>query len=110
MTFGPDGALYVSNVGFGPPPNGLGQVLKITVPYSLRGGRAERHCQQQAAKGLSQSNVQRSTLNAWSPRGFTSTVYQGRTKEATRDKNHDFVQHGLQNPFVKGKQSSLLPN
>jgi len=32
MTFGPDGALYVSNLGFGPPPNGLGQVLRITVP------------------------------------------------------------------------------
>lgn len=32
MTFGPDGALYVSNVGFGPPPNGQGQILKITVP------------------------------------------------------------------------------
>jgi len=32
MTFGPDGALYVSNVGFGPPANGLGQVLKITIP------------------------------------------------------------------------------
>jgi hypothetical protein len=32
MTFGPDGALYVSNIGFGPPPNGIGQVLKITVP------------------------------------------------------------------------------
>jgi hypothetical protein len=32
MTFGSDGALYVSNVGFGPPPNGLGQVLKITIP------------------------------------------------------------------------------
>jgi sugar lactone lactonase YvrE len=32
MTFGPDGALYVSNVGFGPPPNGLGQVVRITVP------------------------------------------------------------------------------
>ncbi|MGA7992133.1 MAG: ScyD/ScyE family protein [Thermoanaerobaculia bacterium] len=29
MTFGPDGALYVSNVGFGPPPMGLGQILKI---------------------------------------------------------------------------------
>jgi hypothetical protein len=29
MTFGPDGNLYVSNVGFGPPPVGLGQVLKI---------------------------------------------------------------------------------
>jgi hypothetical protein len=29
MTFGPDGALYVSNVGFGPPPVGLGQVLRI---------------------------------------------------------------------------------
>jgi hypothetical protein len=33
MTFGPDGALYVSNIGFGPPPskpNGPGQVLRIT--------------------------------------------------------------------------------
>ena len=29
MTFGPDGNLYVSNVGFGPPPVGLGQILKI---------------------------------------------------------------------------------
>jgi len=32
MTFGPDGALYVSNVGFGPPPTGLGQIVRITVP------------------------------------------------------------------------------
>jgi hypothetical protein len=32
MTIGPDRALYVSNIGFGPPPNGLGQVLRITVP------------------------------------------------------------------------------
>jgi hypothetical protein len=32
MTLGPDGALYVSNVGFGPPPVGLGKVLRITVP------------------------------------------------------------------------------
>jgi hypothetical protein len=32
MTFGPDGALYVSNVGFGPPPNGIGQIVRITVP------------------------------------------------------------------------------
>ena len=32
MTFGPDGNLYVSNVGFGPPPVGLGQVVKITIP------------------------------------------------------------------------------
>ncbi len=29
MTMGPDGNLYVSNFGFGPPPVGLGQVLKI---------------------------------------------------------------------------------
>jgi hypothetical protein len=29
MTFGPDGALYVSNLGFGPPPIGLGEVLRI---------------------------------------------------------------------------------
>jgi hypothetical protein len=29
MTLGPDGHLYVSNVGFGPPPIGLGEVLKI---------------------------------------------------------------------------------
>ena len=34
MTFGPDGVLYVSNVGFGPPPVGLGQIVKITVPRS----------------------------------------------------------------------------
>jgi hypothetical protein len=32
MTFGPDGVLYVSNVGFGLPPNGIGQVLRITIP------------------------------------------------------------------------------
>lgn len=35
MTFGPDGALYVSNKGFGPSPslpNGPGEVLRITVP------------------------------------------------------------------------------
>ena len=32
MTLGPDGALYVSNLGFGGPAPGLGQILKITVP------------------------------------------------------------------------------
>ena len=32
ITLGPDGDLYVSNVGFGPPPVGLGQVLKIELP------------------------------------------------------------------------------
>src|SRR5262245_17518593 len=32
LTLGPDGALYVSNVGFGPPPVGLGEILRITVP------------------------------------------------------------------------------
>ena len=31
MTLGPDGALYVSNLGFGGPAPGLGQILKITV-------------------------------------------------------------------------------
>ena len=30
MTFGPDGNLYVSNWGFGPP--GMGEILKIEVP------------------------------------------------------------------------------
>ena len=29
MTFGPDGALYISNVGFGFPPIGLGQILRV---------------------------------------------------------------------------------
>jgi len=29
MTLGPDGNLYVSNIGFGAPPVGLGQILKI---------------------------------------------------------------------------------
>jgi hypothetical protein len=32
MTFGPDGNLYVSNKGFGPPPIGLGEVVKVVVP------------------------------------------------------------------------------
>jgi hypothetical protein len=32
MTFGPDGNLYVSNWGFGPPPVGMGQILKVIVP------------------------------------------------------------------------------
>ena len=32
ITLGPDGALYVSNFGFGPTPNGVGQILKITNP------------------------------------------------------------------------------
>jgi sugar lactone lactonase YvrE len=31
MTFGPDGALYVSNFGFGAPA-GAGQILRITIP------------------------------------------------------------------------------
>ena len=29
LKFGPDGNLYVSHIGFGPPVTGLGQVLKI---------------------------------------------------------------------------------
>lgn len=32
MTFGPDGNLYVSNWGFGPPPVGMGEVVKVTLP------------------------------------------------------------------------------
>jgi len=31
MTMGPDGKLYVSNWGFGPPPVGLGQILQIDI-------------------------------------------------------------------------------
>jgi DNA-binding beta-propeller fold protein YncE len=31
ITLGPDGNLYVSNYGFGYPPNGSGQILKITL-------------------------------------------------------------------------------
>jgi sugar lactone lactonase YvrE len=31
MTFGPDGALYISNIGFGPPPVGLGQIIKVEI-------------------------------------------------------------------------------
>ena len=29
ITFGPDGALYISNIGFGAPPVGAGQILKV---------------------------------------------------------------------------------
>jgi len=32
MTMGPDGNLYVSNVGFGPPPTGMGEILKVELP------------------------------------------------------------------------------
>ena len=32
MTFGPDGALYVSNIGFGAPPIGIGEIWRIEVP------------------------------------------------------------------------------
>ena len=32
ITRGPDGALYVSNLGFGGPTAGLGQILRITIP------------------------------------------------------------------------------
>ena len=32
MTFGPDGALYVSNFGFGAPVQGLGQIVRVVVP------------------------------------------------------------------------------
>jgi DNA-binding beta-propeller fold protein YncE len=38
MTFGPDGALYVSNFGFGVPVPGIGQVVRI----DLSGGDAGR--------------------------------------------------------------------
>jgi len=31
MTMGPDGNLYVSNWGFGPPPVGIGEILKIDI-------------------------------------------------------------------------------
>ncbi len=31
MTFGPDGALYVSNKGFGPPIPGFGEILKVVL-------------------------------------------------------------------------------
>ena len=32
ITLGPHGALYVSNLGFGGPAPGLGQILRITIP------------------------------------------------------------------------------
>jgi hypothetical protein len=31
LTFGPDGALYISNIGFGPPPVGLGQIIRVEI-------------------------------------------------------------------------------
>jgi hypothetical protein len=33
MTFGPDSALYVSNMGFGPPVPGLGEILRVAVRH-----------------------------------------------------------------------------
>jgi hypothetical protein len=37
MTLGPDGALYVSNMGFGPPIPGFGQILRIDVGENNNG-------------------------------------------------------------------------
>jgi hypothetical protein len=34
-------------------------------------------------------------------------LYQDRRRKASREKNYDSVQHALQNPFVKGKQTSV---
>jgi hypothetical protein len=34
MTFGPGGDLYVSNVGFGPPPIGLGEIVTDEILHS----------------------------------------------------------------------------
>jgi len=31
MTFGPYGALYISNIGYGAPPVGAGQILKVEI-------------------------------------------------------------------------------
>ena len=31
MTLGPDGALYISNLGFGAPPIGLGQIVRVEI-------------------------------------------------------------------------------
>jgi sugar lactone lactonase YvrE len=31
ITIGPDGNLYIANVGFGPPPIGLGTILRVVL-------------------------------------------------------------------------------
>jgi hypothetical protein len=36
MTYGPDGNLYVSHIGFGAPPQGLGEILKIRLWHHER--------------------------------------------------------------------------
>jgi hypothetical protein len=43
MTFGPDGALYVSNFGFGPP---LGQIVRIELPHQPNALAAEEATRQ----------------------------------------------------------------
>jgi hypothetical protein len=43
MTFGPDGALYVSNFGFGPP---LGQIVRIELPHQPNALAAEETTRQ----------------------------------------------------------------
>jgi hypothetical protein len=44
MTFGPDGALYISNIGFGPPPIGLGQILRVEIPDCGDDHRHSKKC------------------------------------------------------------------
>jgi len=33
MTLGPDGALYISNIGYGAPPIGLGQIVRVEIGH-----------------------------------------------------------------------------
>jgi len=42
ITFGPDGKLYVSNVGYGPDAIGGGQILQITFKCDGIGGSAKK--------------------------------------------------------------------
>jgi hypothetical protein len=42
MTLGPDGNLYVSNMGFGGPP-GSGQIVKVSLPNIKGNGHHEGH-------------------------------------------------------------------
>jgi osmotically-inducible protein OsmY len=63
MTFGPDGALYVSNFGFGAPP-GAGQIVRIEVAHQSKKLILHKETTQQAppATTVQQSAPRRASV------------------------------------------------
>lgn len=72
MTFGPDGALYVSNFGFGAPP-GAGQIVRIELP---RLGKNQVHANTSVVQAQPTVNVQQANPPSASERPTSMIMVQ----------------------------------